>query len=232
MRILIVDDEYNLADAIASRLKKENYLIDISQDGQTGLDNALLGIYDLIILDIMLPYINGIDILKEIKKSNINSKVIMLSAKSMLDDKLLGFNIGADDYLTKPFHMEELIARVNVQLRKNENLKDSETINYDDLELNLKTTKITCQTTGESIQMMCKEFLLLEYLMQNHDLVISKEKLYDKIWGIDNESMSNNLEAYLSFVRKKLKVIGSRVNIKAIRGLGYKLEVNYEETTE
>jgi len=232
MRILIVEDEYNLADAIASRLKKENYLVDISTDGQAGLDNALLGIYDLIILDIMLPFINGIDILKELKANNLDSKVIMLSAKNMLDDKLLGFNIGANDYITKPFHMEELVARVNVQLRKNDNILNNDILSYDDLVLNLKTTKITCQTTGESIQMMCKEFMLLEYLMKNHDLVISKEILYDKIWGIDNESVSNNLEAYISFIRKKIKIIGSQVNIKAVRGLGYKLEVSNEEVTE
>jgi len=232
MRILIVEDEYNLADVIASRLKKENYLVDISTDGQDGVYNALLGIYDLIILDIMLPHVNGFEILKEIRNNNIASKVIMLSAKSMLDDKLLGFYKGANDYVTKPFHMEELVARVNVQLRHQDIPLENDSIIYDDLLLNVKTTKVTCNKTGESIQMMCKEFMLLEYLMKNHDIVISKETLYDKIWGFDNDSSSNNLEAYISFVRKKIKVIGSRVNIKAIRGLGYKLEVSNEEVKE
>ena len=119
MRILIVEDEYSLADLIATRLKKEKYTVDISLDGEDGLYNALNDIYDLIILDIMLPKLNGIDILKEIKANNVKAKVIMLTAKSELDDKLLGFSEGANDYVTKPFHIDELVARVNAQLRIN-----------------------------------------------------------------------------------------------------------------
>ena len=118
LRILIVEDEFKLADIIASRLKKEHYTVDISLDGEEGLYNALTDIYDLIILDVMLPKLNGFEILKEIKNKNINSKVIMLTAKTMLEDKLTGFEAGADDYITKPFHIEELVARINVQLRK------------------------------------------------------------------------------------------------------------------
>lgn len=229
MRILIVEDEYSLADLIASRLKKEKYTVDVSLDGEDGLYNALEDIYDLIILDIMLPKVNGIDILKEIKAKNINAKVLMLTAKGELDDKLLGFNMGANDYLTKPFHMDELVARVNAQLRTNiTDIKDY--IEYGDIKLHIKKSVLECTKTGEEINIINKEFLLLEYFMNNPNQIISKEQIYDKVWGIDNDSFSNNLEAFLSFIRKKLKIIGSNVNIKSSRGLGYQLEYNYEET--
>lgn len=144
----------------------------------------------------------------------------------MLEDKLTGFNYGANDYLTKPFHIEELVARVNVSLRGNNTNQEKDYIEVGDLKLNIKTTTLFCKTTNESIEIICKEFLLLEYLMRNFNQILSKEQIYDKVWGIDNEIESNNLEAYISFVRKKLRVIGSNVQIKAIRGLGYKLEVN------
>lgn len=224
MRILIVEDEVRLADVIASRLKKEQYVVDVFDNGEDGLDNALTDIYDLIILDVMLPKMNGFEILKNIKKEKIKSKVIMLTAKSMIDDKLMGFGNGANDYLTKPFHMEELVARVNAQLRLDGNYENKDYLEFGDLRLNVKTTTLLCTTTNESIEIICKEFLLLEYLMQNPNQVISKEQIYDKVWGIENTIESNNLEAYLSFIRKKIKVIGSEVQIKAIRGLGYKLE--------
>ena len=242
MRILIVEDEASLADLVASRLKKENYTVDISNDGEEGLYNALLDIYDLILLDIMLPNINGIDILKEIKKNNIKSKVIFLTAKSELEDKLLGFNEGANDYIPKPFHIDEVVARVNAQLRiekvKNNtlefgdlilDLKTSDTIKdnnlkFGDLILDIKTSTIINKNNNEKINIINKEFQLLEYFMNNPNQVLSKEMIYDKVWGIENESISNNLEAYLSFIRKKLKMIDSNVQIKALRGMGYRME--------
>ena len=226
MRILIVEDEFKIADVIASRLRKEQYVVDVFGDGEEGLDNALTNIYDLIILDVMLPKVNGFKILEEIRKEKIDSKVIMLTAKSMLEDKLTGFNNGANDYLTKPFHIDELVARVNAQLRVNNNQVIKDYIEAGDLKLNIKTTTLSCITTNESIEVVCKEFLLLEYLMRNANQVISKEQIYDKVWGLDNEIESNNLEAYISFIRKKIKAIESKVQIKAVRGLGYKLEVN------
>ena len=231
MRILIGEDEFNLADAISNRLKKENYIIDIFTDGEVGLDNALTNIYDLIILDVMLPKINGFEILKQLKENNIESKVIMLTAKSLLEDKLNGFEKGANDYITKPFHIEELVARVNVQLRKNNNLLKKDFIEVADLQLNTKTSILTCINTNENISIICKEFLLLEYFMNNPNHIISREKIYEKVWGFENDAESNNLEAYISFIRKKLKIIGSKVSIKAVRGLGYKLEV-YDEKIE
>ena len=226
MRILIVEDEGALAELVANRLKKEKYAVDISFDGEEGLYNALLGIYDLIILDIMLPNVNGIEILKEIKNNNINSKVIMLTAKSELEDKLLGFSEGANDYVSKPFHIDELVARVNAQLRKEKAAKS--VLEFGDLMLDLKTSTITNKNTNEKINIINKEFHLLEYFMNNPNQILSKEMVYDKIWGFENDSISNNLEAYLSFVRKKLKLIESKVSIKSVRGLGYKMEYNNE----
>ncbi len=230
MRILIVEDEFKLADIIASRLKKEHYTVDISLDGEEGLYNALTDIYDLIILDVMLPKLNGFEILKEIKNKNINSKVIMLTAKTMLEDKLTGFEAGADDYITKPFHIEELVARINVQLRKKSSKANTDYVEYADIKLNTKSSTLTCTTNNESIDLVCKEFLLLEYLINNSTQIVPKDVLYDKVWGLDTEIESNNLEAYISFIRKKINAIGSIVKIKAIRGLGYKLEVSNEET--
>ena len=225
MRILIIEDEFKIADVVASRLRKEKYIVDVYGDGEEGLDNALTDIYDLIILDVMLPKINGFKILEKIRNEKINAKVIMLTAKSMIEDKLTGFNTGANDYLTKPFHIDELVARVNAQLRIDDTQIFKDYIEVGDLRLNIKTTTLVCTQTNESIEVVCKEFMLLEHLMKNANQVIPKEQLYDKVWGFDSEAESNNLEAYLSFIRKKLKIIGSTVQIKAIRGIGYKLEV-------
>lgn len=229
MRILIVEDEYALADILKTTLKKEKYNVDVSNDGEDGLDNALSDNYDLIILDVMLPHVNGFEILKSIRENNIKSKVIMLTAKSELDDKLNGFNNGADDYITKPFHIEEVVARVNVQLRKVNNLVEDK-LKFGDIELDLKKSSILNTTNNESITIGLKELQILEYFIQNEGLVISKDQIYDRIWGIDNEIESNNLEAYLSFLRRKFKLIDSKVNIKVLRGLGYKLEVINEKT--
>ena len=224
MRILVVEDEETIADVIATKLRNEKYEVDTSFDGEDGLYNAMTNIYDLIILDIMLPKMNGLEILKEIKENDISAKVIMLTAKSELDDKLKGFNTGADDYVTKPFHIEELIARVNVQLRNTWNSKVKDILEYSDLSLNIRTSTLTCKRTNESINVPYREFLLLEYFMNNKEQIISKEQIYDKVWGIDTDYESNNLEAYLSFLRKKIKIIGSNVNIKSVRNLGYKME--------
>lgn len=228
MNILIIEDEFNLADAIKSMLKKENYIIKICTNGTEGEDEALSGIYDLILLDVMLPGKNGFEILKSIRKENINSKVIMLTAKANIDDKMEGFNEGANDYLTKPFHMDELVARINVQLKRNvKNQKN--VLTFGDLELNTTTLKVTCTKTNEVVELIKKEFQLLEYFINNPNQVLSKEQIYDRVWGLDNEVESNNLEAYLSFVRKKLRAIDSTVIIKSVRGMGYKIEYGNQE---
>ena len=224
MRILIIEDEYSLADVVASRLKKEKYMVDICTDGEEGFYKATTNAYDLIILDVMLPHMNGFDILKSIRKEEVDSKVIMLTAKSTLEDKLDGLENGANDYVTKPFHIDELVARVNIQLKGSSGIK-SDVISYGDLKLNTSNSKLTCITTNETVELVCKEFQLLEYFFNNPTQILSKDQIYDKVWGIDNDVESNNLEVYLTFIRRKLKALGTKVNIKAVRGLGYKLEV-------
>jgi len=226
MRILIVEDEVSLADLVANRLKKEKYSVDIDNDGEDGLYDALSDTYDLILLDIMLPNVDGIEILKEVKKNNIKAKVIMLTAKSELEDKLLGFSEGANDYIAKPFHIDELVARVNAQLRI-ESVKDN-TLEFGDLILDLKSSNIINKNNDEKINIINKEFQLLEYFMNNPNQVLFKDMIYDKVWGMENDSISNNLEAYLSFIRKKLKLIDSKVQIKSLRNLGYKMEYKDE----
>ena len=228
MKILIIEDEYNLADAISSLLKHNKYDVTIETDGEKGLDEALSNIYDLIILDVMLPHINGFEILRELKKEKIDSKVLMLTAKNTIDDKMEGFNNGADDYLTKPFHMEELVARVNVQLRKSKiNVNDS--IKVGDIVLNIKSMELSNVNGNHKVKIIGKEFQLLELLMNNINQVISKEQLFVKIWGYDTDCDINTLEAYVSFIRKKIKIVNSKVNLKAIRNMGYVLEVNDEK---
>jgi DNA-binding response OmpR family regulator len=223
MKILIIEDEYNLADAMSSMLTSLNYLVDINTDGERGLDDALSGVYDLIILDVMLPHMDGFTILKELRKEKIESKILMLTAKNTIEDKMNGFNNGADDYLTKPFHMDELIARVNIQLRKT-SAKSNDFITYSDLELHIKEMKLINTQNNKNINVIGKEFQLLELFMNNPKQVISKEQIFTKIWGYESESEMNSLEAYISFLRKKLKLINSKVTVKAIRGLGYKME--------
>ena len=231
MRILIIEDEYNLADAIASMLRSNKYNVEIKTDGEEGLDEALTNVYDLIILDVMLPHMNGFEILKELRNEKIDSKILMLTAKSTIDDKMEGFNNGADDYLTKPFHMQELMARVNVQLRKNKvNVNDN--MKLGDIVLNIKSMELSNINANNKVKIIGKEFQLLELLMNNSNQVISKEQLFVKIWGYDTDCDINTLEAYISFIRKKLKLVKSNIKIKAIRNMGYVLEVNNEKAKD
>lgn len=224
MRILVVEDEYSLAELVSERLKKERYTVDVSNDGEDGLFNALSGIYDLIILDIMLPKVDGLEILRQIKSEGIESKVIMLTAKGELEDRLLGFSEGANDYVPKPFHIDELVARVNAQLRIEKVVSNS--LEFGDIVLEYKDSSVKNKETGESVNINNKEFQLLEYFMTNPNQILSKEMIYDRIWGMESEAVSNNMEAYLSFVRKKLKIIESGVAIKSVRNMGYKMEYN------
>lgn len=225
MKILIIEDEYNLADAIKSVLNKEKHSVKICTDGKIGYEEALTNIYDLIILDVMLPNMNGIEILKKLKKEKITSKVIMLTAKSTIEDKMDGFNNGADDYLIKPFHMDELMARVNIQLRTN----NKNILTIGDIKLDITTLCLSNINNNEVINVIGKEFELLEMFIKHPNQIINKEQIFNKIWGYDSDSELNTLEVYISFLRKKLKNIDSKINIKAIRNMGYRLEVQSEE---
>lgn len=224
MKVLIVEDEYNLADVIKERLEKEKLTVDIVEDGEEGYYYASTNTYDLIILDVMLPNMSGFQVLNKLRTDNISSKIIMLTARSTIEDKLNGLENGADDYLTKPFHMDELVARVNIQLKRNGNKNN---LSFGDLVLNTTTLKVTCAKTNEVVELIKKELQLLEYFINNPNQVLSKEQIYDRVWGIEIES--NNLEAYLSFIRRKLRVIESKVVIKSVRGIGYKIEYGNKE---
>lgn len=222
MKILIIEDEYSLADAIAQTLKKENFKVQIVTNAQQAENEALTNIYDLILLDVMLPNKNGFQILTNLREEKIQTPVIFLTAKSEMEDKLKGLENGADDYITKPFHMRELVARVKVVLRRKANLKDNSILEYNDVKLDLTTGKIRCQ--NQDIPIAGKELELLEMLLLNKKQIVSRETLASKIWGYNSQAEYNNVEVYVSFLRRKLKLLKSKVKIKAVRGVGYKME--------
>lgn len=223
MKILIIEDEYSLADAIAETLQKENYTTKIVTNGEDGEDEALTNIYDLILLDVMLPRKDGFEILRKLKNEKINAPIIMITAKSEMTDKLKGLENGIDDYITKPFHMRELIARIKIVLKRNSNIVDDNILEYSDLKLDLSTGKMI--SNGNEISINGKELELLEILLLNKNQIVNKEVLINKIWGYDINAEYNYVEVYASFLRKKLKLLKSRVKIKAVRGMGYKMEV-------
>ncbi len=222
MRILIIEDEYSLADAIAETLKGENFVVDIVTNGEEGENEALTNIYDLILLDVMLPGKNGFEILKKLRQEKIETPIIMLTAKSELYDKLNGLENGADDYITKPFHMKELVARIKVILKRKVNIKENNYLKYEDIKLDLDEGKLKCN--GNEIDINGKELELLEILLMNQNKIVKRDVLADKIWGYYSEAEYNNVEVYISFLRKKLRLVKSNVHIKAVRKIGYKLE--------
>ena len=223
MKVLIVEDEYSLADAIRESLEKEHLDVTIVTNGEMGEDEALTGLYDLILLDIMLPKKNGFEILKTLKNEKVKTPIIILTAKGEMDDKLMGLENGADDYITKPFHMKELIARVKIILKRSANIEDTNSLSFGDLILDLSTGKLKCNDNEVAIN--GKELDLLEILLINKEQIIEKEVLTDKIWGYDSDAEYNNVEVYISFLRKKINLLKSKVLIKTVRGIGYKLEV-------
>ena len=224
MKVLIIEDEYSLADAIAETLKREKYSVEIKTDGEEGEDEALTGVYDLILLDVMLPHKNGFEILRTLKAEKIETPVIMLTAKSEIADKLNGLEHGADDYITKPFHMRELMARVKVILKRTSNIEDINMLEYEDLKLDLKNGKLV--SNESEIDINGKELQLMEILLVNKNQTVSRERIADKIWGYDSYAEYNNVEVYITFLRRKIKLLKSNVKIKAVRGIGYKLEVS------
>ena len=227
MKVLIIEDEYSLADAISETLNKEGFSVKVETDGEKGEDEAIANVYDIILLDVMLPHKDGFSILKELRREKIETPVIMLTAKSEIYDKLNGLENGADDYITKPFHMKELVARIKVILKRNSDLEDTDNMKFGDLTLDLKTGKM--KANRNEIAINGKELELLESLLLNKNQIMNREILANKIWGYDSDAEYNNVEVYVSFLRKKLKILQSNVNIKAVRGIGYKLEVKAEK---
>jgi DNA-binding response OmpR family regulator len=224
MRILIVEDEVPLAEALTQILRKNNYTVDAVYDGESGLDNALSNIYDLIILDIMLPKIDGISILKNVRKEGIQSPVILLTARGEITDKVIGLDSGADDYLAKPFSSEELLARIRAISRRKGEFFEDNSLKFGDLQLNTSTLKLSKDV--KEIKLILKEAQLLELLIMRKNLASSKELIIEKLWGFDSDVEHNHVEVYISFLRKKLTYLNSKVTINTVRGVGYILEEN------
>jgi len=222
MRLLLVEDEKQLSEALQQILIKNSYNVDAVYSGDEGLDYALSGVYDVIILDIMLPKLNGLEILKMIRKRKISTPVILLTAKASVEDRILGLDCGADDYLPKPFAPEELLARLRALTRRNGGFINENILEFSDIRLNLSTYDM--EVKDNCITLTQKEFEILKYFMQRPKLVVSKDDLISKLWGFDSDIEYNNIEVYISFLRKKLAYVESDVKITTIRRVGYRLE--------
>ncbi len=223
MRILLIEDEQRLADSLSVILNKENYIVDTCYDGENGYYAALSAIYDAIILDVMLPRLNGLELLEKLRKEKISTPVMMLTAKCTTSDMVTGLDTGADDYLTKPFRSEELLARLRALCRRQGELREDILI-FHDLELYPTKCILKCITTGKTVEISQKEQQILESLMLHQGQLLTKEQINLKIWGYENNAEYNNVEVYISFTRKKISFIGSDTKIKAVRGVGYRLE--------
>ncbi len=224
MKILIVEDEKDLASVLSEMLKQNGYSVDKAYNGVDGLDYALTGIYDAIILDIMLPQMDGIEVLKRLRKAGVNSSVLMLTAKSEIEDKINGLDNGADDYLTKPFITKEFLARVRALTRRNYREYIGNQLVFGDIRLDKNTHELIKDT--QKIKLSQKEYAILEMLIVNKGNVLSKEQFIQKIWGYDTEIEYNSIEVYISFVRRKLNAIHSNIKINTVRSIGYALEVS------
>ena len=222
MRILIVEDEKRLAETLADIITQNKDIADICHDGKNGLNNALSGIYDAIILDVMLPELNGFDVVREMRKNGNTTPVLMLTAKTELDDRLSGLNNGADYYLTKPFETPELLACLRAITRRGNDIKPEEPT-FEDVSVNLATSELVCKNL--SVRLGSKELELIRLLIANKGILLSKESIYLKIWGYDGAAEDSIVEVYISFLRKKLEHIGSMVKISVVRRVGYRLEV-------
>ncbi|MCD7825641.1 MAG: response regulator transcription factor [Clostridiaceae bacterium] len=222
MKLLLVEDEPRMADALEELLQQEGYQVDCFFRGDDGLMAICSGQYDGAILDAMLPGLSGLTIVTQCRKAGIRTPILMLTAKGELDDKILGLDAGADDYLTKPFQPRELLARVRALCRRGLPFVEDK-LCIGDLALDVKSLTLHCSSTEQSVHLSEKECQILEYLLSNQGHILSKEQMATKIWGYENESEYNKVEVYISFTRKKLAFVGSNVEIKAVRGAGYEL---------
>ena len=222
MKVLLVEDEIRMTQALAELLRLEGYEVETCVDGLMGMEAIKNNLYDIIILDVMLPKKSGFEIVKEVRALNIKTPVLLLTAKSDLDDKVKGLDSGADDYLTKPFMSKELLARIRALGRRCEDAQENR-LEYGDLVLDMNMATLFCSSTRQSVALGGKELRILAYLMRNKVQILTREQLATKIWGYDNEAEYNNVEVYMSFTRKKLSFLDSKTEIKAVRGLGYRL---------
>ena len=222
MRLLLVEDEKRMAQALCEILRLEKYEVDHFDNGLDGLAAIESDIYDIVILDVMLPGMNGYEIARQARCKGITTPILMLTAKAELDDKVAGLDSGADDYLTKPFMSKELLARLRALGRRTLGTADG-TLTFADITLDLGTLTLTCTANGQSVRLSEKEYHILEYFIANSGRILTREQLALKIWGYDSEAEYNNVEVYLSFTRKKLAFVESKAEIKAVRGVGYEL---------
>ena len=222
MRILIVEDEKRLADAIGQILKEQKYMVDIVYDGNDGYSYGKSGIYDCIILDIMLPFKDGYTVCSLLRRDKISTPILMLTAKDSIKDKVKGLDLGADDYMTKPFSTDELLARIRTLLRRRGEVILDE-IEYGDASFSLSSCELKCKSNEKSVRLSFKEAEMIKLFLSMPRIIISKEDLITKIWGYESNAGDNNVEAYISFLRKKLSFIGSEVEIVSYKKLGYKL---------
>lgn len=222
MNVLVVEDERNLADAIVKILEDEGYNAEATYDGKAGLTCAKSGLYDAIVLDVMLPGMSGYDVVNKMRHAGVSSPVLMLTARTSTEDKVRGLDSGADDYMTKPFEAPELLARLRALTRRRGDVLIDE-IKFADIRLDLNTHDLSC--AEKSVHLSGKEFEVLSILMGSSSRVVSKQDLLTRVWGTDGEASENSVEAYVSFIRKKLSHIGSKVQVTTLRMLGYRLEV-------
>ena len=224
MKILIVEDEEGLREALIRTLTGEGYLADGAADGDEGYQLICTGLYDLVLLDIMLPVYDGLEVLRRIRKQEISVPVILLTARSTLEDKVGGMDLGADDYLTKPFAMPELLARIRMVARRGTGSAADPRLKAGDLVLDPQTYTLSCSRNERSVRLGAKEYQLMEYLMRNADRVLSREQITQRVWGYDADAEYNNVDVYVSFLRKKMKFVQSGAKISSVRGVGYELE--------
>lgn len=222
MRVLLVEDEKRMAQALCEILRQEKYEVDHYANGTDGLAAVESGIYDIVILDVMLPGMNGYEIAKNARARGITTPILMLTAKAELDDKVTGLDSGADDYLTKPFMTKELLARLRALGRRSLGTSCGE-VTFGDISLDTTTLSLSCTANGQSVRLSEKEYRILEYLIANGGHILTREQLALKIWGYECDAEYNNVEVYMSFTRKKLAFVGAETEIKAVRGVGYEL---------
>lgn len=221
-RLLLVEDETRMAEALQEILRQEGYDVDHFPDGELGLVALESSSYDAVILDLMLPKMDGLEVARRARSAGVETPILMLTAKDSIQDKVIGLDAGADDYLTKPFMTEELLARLRALTRRTTKTMDS-ALSFGDISLDTSNMTLTCTKTNESVRLGDKEYKIMECLISHQGKVLTREQLAMRIWGSDNDSEYNNVEVYMTFTRKKLTFIGAKTKIKAVRGVGYEL---------
>jgi DNA-binding response OmpR family regulator len=228
LKILIVEDEEGLREALIRTLTGEGYLADGAADGDEGYQMICTRLYDLVLLDIMLPVYDGLEVLRRIRKQGFDVPVIMLTARSTLEDKVQGIDLVADDYLTKPFAMPELLARIRMVTRRVTGSVADNRLRFGDLVLDTQSYTLECSGKARSVRLGAKEYQLMEYLIRNANQVLSREQITQRVWGYDADAEYNNVDVYVSFLRKKIKFVQSEARISSVRGIGYELEAGSE----